>query len=91
MRLRKTSLILYDVQVHLLRVDTLRWFLKSTYISFILMLERGSLFSTFHLSLIYMIINAYNDLNYISQLIRSITLNDLILHMILKTSVKGVH
>jgi hypothetical protein len=91
MRLRRTSLMLYDVQVHLLRVDILGWFLESTYVDFILMLERGSLFSTFHLSLIYAIINAYDDLNHVGQLIRSVALSDLILHMILKASVKGVY
>jgi hypothetical protein len=83
--------MLYDVQVHLLRVDTLRWFLELAYVSFILMLERGSPSSTFHLSLIYMIINAYNDLDHIGQLIRSITFNNLILHMILKISVEDVY
>jgi hypothetical protein len=83
--------MLCDVQVHLLRVDTLEGFIKSTYVGFILVLERGSLSSTFHLSLIYMIINVYNDLDYISQLIRSIIFNDLILHMILKINIKDVY
>jgi hypothetical protein len=85
------SLMLYDVQIHLLRVDTLGWFLKLTHVGFILMLKRGSLSSTFHLSLIYMIINTYNNLDHISQLIRSITLSDLILYMILKASIKDVY
>jgi hypothetical protein len=83
--------MLCGVQVHLLRVGTLGWFLESAYISFILILERGSLSSMFHLSLIYMIINAYSDLNHVSQLIRSIASNDLILYIVLKTSIKGVH
>jgi hypothetical protein len=85
------SLMLYNVQVHLLRVDTLKWFLKLAYVGFILMLERGSLFNTFHLSLIYMIINTYNDLDYVSQLIKSITFNDLILYIVLKASIKDVY
>jgi hypothetical protein len=91
MRLYKMFLMLYSVQVHLLRVDILGWFLKSAHIDFILMLERGSLFNTFHLSLIYAIINMYNDLNHISQLIRSIIFNNLILHMIFKANVKDVY
>jgi hypothetical protein len=45
----------------------------------------------FHLSLIYVIINAYNDLDHISQLIRSIIFSDLILYMILKTSIEDVY
>jgi hypothetical protein len=83
--------MLYDVQVHFLRIDTLGWFLKLAHVDFILMLEEGSSSSTFHLSLIYAIINAYNDLDHVSQLIRFITPSDLVLHMILKTSVEGVH
>jgi hypothetical protein len=83
--------MLCGVQVHLLRVDTLGWFLESAYINFILMLKRGSSSSTFHLSLIYMVINMYDDLDYVDQLIRSIAFSDLILYMILKTSVKDVY
>jgi hypothetical protein len=83
--------MLYDVQVHFLRVDSLRWLLESAHIDFILMLERGSSSNMFHLSLIYAIINAYDSLNHVSQFIRSITLNDLILHIVLETSIKGVY
>jgi hypothetical protein len=83
--------MLYDVQVHLLRVGILGWFLESAYVGFILILERGSPFSTFHLSFIYMIINIYGDFDHVSQLIRSITFSDLILYMILKISVKDVY
>jgi hypothetical protein len=83
--------MLYSVQVHLLRIDTLGWFLESAHISFILMLERGSPSNTFYLSLIYMIINVYSDLNHVGQLIRFVIFSDFILHMILKTSVEGVY
>jgi hypothetical protein len=62
-----------------------------TCVSFILMLERGSLFNIFHLLFIYMIINVYDDLDHVSQLIRSIVSNDLILYIILKTNVKDVN
>jgi hypothetical protein len=83
--------MLYSVQIYLSRVGTLEWFLKLAYISFILILERGSPSNMFHLSLIYAIINTYDDLDYVGQLVRSITPSDLILHMILKTSVEGVY
>jgi hypothetical protein len=83
--------MLCGVQVHLSRVGILRWFLESAHVGFILMLERGSPSSTFHLSLIYVIINVYDDLNHVSQLIRSIALGDLILHMILKTSIEDIY
>jgi hypothetical protein len=55
------------------------------------MLERGFPFNTFHLSLIYMIINIYGDLNHVNQLIRSVTLNDLILYIVLKINIKDVY
>jgi hypothetical protein len=55
------------------------------------MLERGSPSSTFHLSLIYVIVDAYNDLDHVDQLIRSVASSDLVLHMILEISVEGVY
>jgi hypothetical protein len=83
--------MLYDAQVHFHRVEPLGWFLELTHISLILRLERGSFFNMFHLLFIYMIINVYSDLNHFCQFIRSFTLNDLILYIILETSIKGVH
>jgi hypothetical protein len=83
--------ILCSVQVHFLRIDLLKWLLELAHISFILMLKRGSLSSTFHLSLIYAIINMYSGFNHVSQLIRSIAFSDLILYMILKINIKDVY
>jgi hypothetical protein len=82
--------MLCGVQVYLSRVGTLRWFLESARVGFVLMLERGSPSGTFHLSLIYAIVNAYDDLNYVGQLVRSVAPSDLILHMVLEASVEGV-
>jgi hypothetical protein len=55
------------------------------------MLERGSPSDMFHLSLIYAIINTYDDLDYVGQLIRSIALSDLILYIVLKANIKDVY
>jgi hypothetical protein len=48
--------MLYGIQVHLLRVESLRGFLEPADVDFILRLERSPVSSSFYLSLIYAII-----------------------------------
>jgi hypothetical protein len=56
--------MLYNVQVHLLRVESLEGFLEPASISFILRLERSPASNMFHLSFIHLIINVYDGVDH---------------------------
>jgi hypothetical protein len=56
--------MLYSVQIHLLRVEPLKGFLRPTSVGFILRLKRSPAPSAFYLSLIHLIINTYDNVNH---------------------------